>query len=133
MAAIRIIPLLLLLGLPSLAFTQSPHATFSTFRKMELESPFGMLEWKSIGPTFQGGRIESLDSPPGEPAVIYAGFGSGSLWKSINQGLSWENIFRTEASSSVGDVCIAPSNPDVIYLGTGEALRASGVDETEDN
>jgi len=92
---------------------------------MEEDSPFSGIEWVSIGPAFQGGRVESIDCPIGQLGVIYAGFGSGSLWKTVNHGFSWECIFKNESSFSIGDLAISGSNPDVIYLGTGENLRAS--------
>ena len=94
-------------------------------RYLEDNSMFSGLKWTSIGPTFQGGRVESIDCPIDQPGVIYAGFGSGSLWKTSNQGVAWECIFKNESTHSIGDLAISVSNPDIIYLGTGENLRAS--------
>jgi len=93
---------------------------------MEESSMFRDLPWERIGPAFQGGRVESIDCPIGQPYVIYAGFGSGSLWKSVNQGLSWNCIFEDQATSSIGDVTVSQSDPETIYLGTGEVVRATG-------
>ncbi len=104
---------------------QNPFETYHQVKKMEIESIFKGLRWIPAGPTFQGGRVETIDCPTGQPAVIYAGFGSGSLWKTTDQGLHWECIFENEATGSIGDLAIASSNPDVLYLGTGESLRAS--------
>ena len=92
---------------------------------MEEESPFAGIEWTSIGPEFQGGRVETIDCPLDQPGVIYAGFGSGSLWKTTNDGYNWECIFKNEYTQSIGDLAISLSNPDILYLGTGESLRAS--------
>jgi len=92
---------------------------------MEDNSVFSGLPWKQEGPAFQGGRIETIDCPVDQPNVIYAGFGTGSLWKSIDQGLSWNCIFQDQATSSIGDVAVSQSNPEIIYLGTGENLRVT--------
>jgi photosystem II stability/assembly factor-like uncharacterized protein len=104
---------------------KSQLESFKDFKNMEESSPFRTFQWQSVGPSFQGGRVESIDCPPGQPGIIYAGFGSGSLWKTTNQGLTWKCIFQDEASFSIGDVAVSPSNPEVIYLGTGEGLRAT--------
>ncbi len=114
------------------ASTQVKDAYFNNYynggerhRYLEDNSPFAGINWLSIGPSFQGGRVETIDCPIDQPGVIYAGFGSGSLWKTTNQGFDWECIFNNELSNSIGDLAISVSNPDVLYLGTGENLRAS--------
>lgn len=95
--------------------------SFSTNKK---QSDFAGLKWDLLGPVINSGRIEALDVVPDNPAVIYAGFGSGNLWKTTNHGLSWEVIFDDHAGYSIGDVRIAPGNSNIIYLATGESLRA---------
>ncbi len=104
---------------------QNPFESFTKFKAMEDHSVFSGLPWNPVGPSFQGGRVETIDSPLGQPNVIYAGFGSGSLWKTTDQGLSWKCIFTDQATFSIGDLAIAPSNPEILYLGTGENLRAT--------
>ncbi len=94
-------------------------------QQMEERSPFAGIDWISIGPSFQGGRVETLDCPIDQPGVIYAGFGAGSLWLTVNQGVDWNCIFEDELTQSIGDLAISVSNPDVLYLGTGESMRAS--------
>lgn len=86
-------------------------------------SPYRGLQWQSLGPRFQGGRVERLAAVPGT-GIIYAGFGSGSLWKTTNNGLTWTPIFDDQPTGAIGDVAVAPSNPDVVYVGTGESLLA---------
>ncbi|MBK7651291.1 MAG: hypothetical protein IPJ20_11950 [Flammeovirgaceae bacterium] len=54
---------------------------------------------------------------------MYAGFGSGNLWKTINNGLTWKPIFENQSAYGIGDIALAPSNTDIIYLGTGETLK----------
>ncbi|MFA5816779.1 MAG: hypothetical protein WC865_14285 [Bacteroidales bacterium] len=104
---------------------QNPFESFKKLQEMEAHSVFSGLPWEQIGPAFQGGRVETIDCPIDQPNVIYAGFGAGSLWKSIDQGLSWNCIFLDQATFSIGDVAVSQSNPETIYLGTGENLRAT--------
>lgn len=91
--------------------------------RMAGESPFRGLRWQSLGPRYQGGRVETIDAVPGT-GTIYVGFGAGSIWKTINNGLTWEPVFEHEATFSIGDLAVSRSNPDIIYVGTGENLLA---------
>ena len=84
-------------------------------------SPFAGLEWRSLGPKNCGGRIEAVDSPRGRPSVIYAGIGSGGVWRSDNGGLSWSHVFARESTFAIGDVTVDPNDGDVVWVGTGEA------------
>jgi len=77
--------------------------------------------FRSIGPTRQSGRFIDIAVPELEPWTIYAATGSGGLWKSVNNGQSWEPIFDNQAVISIGDIAVAPSNPNIVYVGTGEA------------
>jgi photosystem II stability/assembly factor-like uncharacterized protein len=77
--------------------------------------------YRAIGPTRQSGRFTDFAVPELEPWTIYAATGSGGLWKSVNNGQSWEPIFDNQAVISIGDIAVAPSNPSVVYVGTGEA------------
>lgn len=104
---------------------QNPYESFRKFKEMEDRSVFSEFPWLSVGPDFQGGRVETIDCPVGQPNVIYAGFGAGSLWKSTDLGLSWNCIFTDQATFSIGDVAVSNSNPEIVYLGTGENLRAT--------
>jgi photosystem II stability/assembly factor-like uncharacterized protein len=104
---------------------KNPLESFRDFKSLEESSPFRSLQWQSAGPSFQGGRVETVDCPTGQPGTIYAGFGAGSLWKTTNQGLTWKCIFQDEATFSIGDIALSPSNPDILYVGTGEGLRAT--------
>lgn len=110
------------------AFTldaQNPFESFGQVKKMEEESVFRKLQWISVGPSFQGGRVEVIDCPVDQPGIIYAGLGSGGLWKSTDEGLNWHCIFENEASGSIGALEVSVSDPEIIYLGTGENLRAT--------
>ncbi|MEM8712941.1 MAG: hypothetical protein AAGG01_18475 [Planctomycetota bacterium] len=77
--------------------------------------------WRPMGPKNCGGRIEAVDSPAGKPSIIYAGIGSGGVWKSVNGGLSWSHVFAQEATCAIGDVTVDPSDENTIWVGTGEA------------
>ena len=78
------------------------------------------LEFREIGPAVTGGRIHDIEALPDDPSTIYVASASGGLWKTTNKGTTWEPIFEEQPVSTFGDVAIAPSNPDVIWAGTGE-------------
>jgi photosystem II stability/assembly factor-like uncharacterized protein len=86
-------------------------------------SPFRNLHWKSLGPRFQGGRVEAIDAVPGT-GTIYVGFGAGNVWKTVNHGLTWTPIFEDQPTFTIGDLAISPSHPQILYVGTGENLMA---------
>ncbi len=92
--------------------------------KLRQESRFKDLKWRQPGPAFQGGRIESIACPSGYTSTIYVGVGSGNLWKSDNNGTTWEPIFENESTFAVGAVAVAESDPDTVWVGTGEVLMA---------
>ncbi len=84
----------------------------------------GNLHWRSIGPASTGGRIDdfAVARVPGQPDAIYVATASGGVFKSTNQGTSWTPIFdRVDAMMSIGGVAVAPSDPGVVWVGTGEA------------
>ncbi len=80
-------------------------------------------KWKSVGPVLNSARIEAVQADPNNPGTMYAAFGSGNLWKTTNNGLTWKPIFDNQAAQGIGDIALAPSNPNIIYVGTGESLR----------
>jgi photosystem II stability/assembly factor-like uncharacterized protein len=103
--------------------TPSPlEASFQTYRKMKGETNF-KVEWISLGPTVNSARADVVQVDVSHPGTIYVGFGSGGLWKTVNHGVSWNSIFNEQASLGIGDVELAPSDPNIIYLGTGENLK----------
>ncbi|MGB1780141.1 MAG: WD40/YVTN/BNR-like repeat-containing protein, partial [Longimicrobiales bacterium] len=78
------------------------------------------LEWREIGPTIMGGRISDLAVVESDPSVFYVGTATGGIWKTENAGITFAPIFDDEVTASVGDVTVAPSNPNVVWVGTGE-------------
>lgn len=95
-------------------------ASFEKHKKMARESIFKNMKWRNVGPVVQGGRITDIEVPKGRPYTIYIAAASGGVWKTENNGTTWTPIFDTEATFTIGDIAIAPSNPDIIWVGTGE-------------
>ena len=114
------------LGLPADGAAQAPAGREATagleeaapapIRAADLEA----FRPRSIGPAVTGGRIHDVEALPGNPSVIFVATASGGLWKTTNRGHSWTSVFDTMAVSTFGDVAVAPSDPDVVYAGTGE-------------
>lgn len=82
--------------------------------------------WLFEGPLNIGGRISAIAMPASSVTTIYAGAASGGIFKTTDAGVNWEPIFDDEVSLSIGDIAIAPSNEDVLYVGTGEANAGGG-------
>jgi len=76
--------------------------------------------WRSIGPAVMGGRVDDIAVDENTPSTIYVGYATGGIWKSTNNGTTWNPIFDEYPVASIGDIEIAPSNPSIIYVGTGE-------------
>ncbi len=76
--------------------------------------------WRPIGPAVMGGRIDDIAVNEGDPSTFYVGYATGGVWKTDNNGTTMTPIFDGHPVSSIGDIAIAPSNANVIYVGTGE-------------
>jgi photosystem II stability/assembly factor-like uncharacterized protein len=81
---------------------------------------FENLNFRFIGP--EGNRAIAIAGVPGDPMINYIGAASGGLWKTTDGGVSWNSIFDNQDVSSIGSIAIAPSNPDVVWIGTGETF-----------
>ena len=85
------------------------------------DATFKALQFRPIGPAIMGGRIDDFAVVESNPSIVFVATASGGLWRTVNNGTTWEPLFDNEAFSSIGDVEIVQSNPDVIWVGTGEA------------
>jgi len=97
-----------------------------TFAEEFSEALFKGMQWRLIGP-FRGGRVLAVTGIPGNPNVFYFGGVAGGVWKTVNGGTAWEPDFDKESISSIGAIAVAESDPNVIYVGTGEACIRSNI------
>ena len=86
------------------------------------ESMYQSMRWRMIGP-FRGGRTVGATGVPGQPNIFYIGVNNGGVWKSTDYGHTWTPIFDDQPTGSIGTVAVAPSNPAVVYVGSGEGLQ----------
>ena len=80
------------------------------------------LRWRDIGP-FRGGRTVGAAGIPDQPNVFYIGVNNGGVWKTDDFGRTWKPIFDDQPTGSIGAVAVAPSDPNIIYVGSGEGLQ----------
>src|SRR5438093_11312341 len=80
------------------------------------------LRWRMIGP-HRGGRTKAAAGIPDRPGVFYVGACNGGVWKTDDYGRTWTPIFDDQPTGSIGAIAIAPSNPDILYVGSGEGLQ----------
>jgi photosystem II stability/assembly factor-like uncharacterized protein len=79
------------------------------------------LPWRHIGPASFGGRIDDIEAVPGKPSTIFVGTAGGGIFRTRNNGTTWTPVFdRDGRTTSIGDLAIAPSDPDIVWAGTGE-------------
>jgi photosystem II stability/assembly factor-like uncharacterized protein len=82
----------------------------------------GALRWRNIGP-YRAGRTKAAAGVPSKPNVFYIGAVNGGVWKTIDYGRTWTPLFDDQPTGSVGCIAVAPSNPDIVYVGSGEGLQ----------
>ncbi len=105
--------LLLLLFLLPFTFTQAQSLDPGLFKAMK---------WRMIGP-HRGGRTVGAVGVPQQPNVFYIGVNNGGVWKTTDYGRTWFPIFDDQPTGSIGDVAVAPSNPNVVYVASGEGIQ----------
>jgi photosystem II stability/assembly factor-like uncharacterized protein len=92
-------------------------------------SVFKNLKFRDLGPATAGGRVTCIVGIPGNPNVYYVGTGGGGIFKTTDGGVTWKAIFEHEATASIGALALAPSNPGIVWAGTGEAnIRNDVID-----
>ena len=77
--------------------------------------------WRGIGPASMGGRIDDIAVVESNPYIFYVGFATNGVWKTTNNGTTFQPIFDTYSRASIGDIAVSQSNPDIVWVGTGEA------------
>ena len=97
------------------------ETAWQDYLRLAQNSPFRGMPWRADGPTKIGARIEAIAVPAGDNGTIYVGVGTGNVWKTINNGLTWHPIFDHESSFAIGDIAVATSNPNIVWVATGEA------------
>jgi photosystem II stability/assembly factor-like uncharacterized protein len=101
---------------------------YDAYRAMRESSPYRTLSWQYLGPTNISGRATDIAVADSRGRRrIYAAYASSGVWKTDDDGESWQAVFEDQPSTSIGDLAVAPSNPDVVWIGTGESnlYRAS--------
>jgi len=120
----------------SLAIPASALADHNTTSKSKADpiatvdpSYYSGLVWRNIGP-FRGGRVSAVSGAVGQPGVFYAGMPGGGVWKSTNAGITWDPIFDdVKNASSIGSIAVAPSDPNIVYVGLGDGTTGGGHNE----
>jgi len=87
---------------------------------------FSGLRWRMLGP-FRGGRVAAATGVPGRPNEFYFGAVNGGVWKTIDGGRVWYPVFDSQSTASIGAISVAPSQPDTIYVGSGESTLRDSV------
>ena len=100
------------------------HLIIASFLFLQAIAPdfYRELQWRSIGP-YRGGRTKAAAGVPSRPGTFYIGAVNGGVWKTSDYGRSWEPLFDAQPTGSIGALAISASNPDVIYVGSGEGIQ----------
>src|SRR5881296_2364248 len=85
------------------------------------------LKFRNLGPSVAGGRVAAVVGVPGDRGVYYIGAAAGGVWKTVDGGDSWEAVFKDQPTASIGAIALAPSNPNVVWVGTGEGNPRNDV------
>ena len=111
MRLIRAVPASLLLALAVLT------AGVSAAQQVP-ETMYQGLRWRMIG-TFRGGRTRAVAGVPAQPGVFYTGAVNGGVWKTDDFGRTWRPVFDAQPTQSIGDIAVAPSDPNIVYVASG--------------
>jgi len=96
-------------------------ASFTTTAVPDSVNPASAMRWRQIGPS-RAGRARALSGVAAQPNAFYIGFDNGGVWRSTDYGSNWEPLFDKESTGSIGAIAVAPSDPNVIYVGSGAGI-----------
>ncbi len=102
---------LMLVGLPFITTAQALNPNL-----------YQNMRWRMIGP-FRGGRTVGATGVPDQPNVFYIGVNNGGVWRTNDAGRTWTPIFDDQPTGSIGAIAVAPSDPNTLYVGSGEGLQ----------
>ncbi len=120
------------------ATVEAQRAAWERHQELKRTTLFKGLEWRDVGPVVQGGRLVDIEAVPGEPYTFYVAYASGGVWKTTNNGISFEPLFDDQPSIIIGDMALDASNPQRLFVGTGEnnssrsSYGGAGVFRTDD-
>ena len=123
----KLIAFALLFAFPGLISSQIKPTTEKEIQKLLMDlkahaerSVLKKYPTRNIGPVIQGGRVSDIEVNPNDSKIYYVAYASGGLFKTNNNGITFEPIFDNQGAIGIGDFALAPSNPEIIYVGTGE-------------
>lgn len=118
-SAVIVTAFVIALGRPGLK-ARPASAQPAPVRGSAISAPTSGLKWRNIGP-FRGGRVGAVAGAIGQPGVFYIGLPFGGIWKTTSGGTTWFPVFDAVTEiSSIASIAVAPSDPNVVYVGTGD-------------
>src|SRR6267143_3975111 len=126
-ATARSLLLYVTLALPAAAQGRRPVKRPTDAAPLSGADSLNNLRFRNLGPSVAGGRVAAVVGVPGDRNVYYVGAAAGGVWKTSDGGDSWEAVFKDQPTSSIGAVALAPSNPNVVWVGTGEGNPRNDV------
>ena len=102
-------------------FLSSSLLTVQLVTAQSVEDFVNQLEWRNIGPANMGGRINDFAVVEADPNIVFAATASAGVWRTTNNGVTWEPVFDEQPVSSIGDIAVAPSDPSIVWVGSGES------------
>ena len=106
---------------PRLVAVLAVLAAFPVLSRAQSPDVYSAMRWRQIGPT-RAGRARAVMGVPSQPNVAYIGFDNGGVWRSTDYGSTWEPIFDDQPTGSIGSIAVSPTNPNIIYVGSGAGI-----------
>ena len=110
-----------LITIAAIGMAALTSAASSVTSAQSTDALYAEMHWREIGPT-RGGRARALSGVASQPNVFYVGYDNGGVWRSTDYGSSWVPLFDNEPTGSIGAIAVAPSDPNIIYVGTGAGI-----------